>query len=200
MELTEKEKSESCVRRFQEGDRRAFDELVQIHKRKAYGFVVGMMGHRQDAEDILQEGFLKAYDGLADFRAEASFKTWLYRILINLTRDRLRRNARTRRIFSLSMDEPDLEGRAKEFADRGPSPAEQAQEKDMQKALEEAVSFLSDRQKEVFSLRYFQGLKTGEISSILGCSTATVKVHMFRAVREVGRHLQAFREKQEKMI
>ena len=198
MEMTEREKSESCVRRFQEGDRRAFDDLVRMHQRKAYGFVVGMISDCQEAEDILQEGFLKAYEGLADFRRESSFKTWFYRILINLTRDRLRGRVRRRRLFSWSIDEADPEGRVHACPDAAASPVRELEQKETGERLREVVDRLSVRQKEVLTLRYFQDMNIDEISFVLGCRPSTVKVHLFRAVREAGRQLARDENQQEK--
>ncbi|MFA5038566.1 MAG: sigma-70 family RNA polymerase sigma factor [Candidatus Omnitrophota bacterium] len=192
MELSEKEKSLECVRRFQEGDRRAFDELVQIHKRKAYGFVLGMIGNSEDASDILQEGFLRVYQSLGRFRGDAGFKTWFYRILINLSRDVLRRRGRSRRVFAYSMDEADEDGKTREYPDLSLRPDDQAQQKELDELVRRIASGLSDRQREAFCLRYFQGMRSDEVASVLGCGVSTAKVHIFRALREVGRRIQPY--------
>ncbi|QAT16488.1 RNA polymerase sigma factor RpoE [Candidatus Velamenicoccus archaeovorus] len=181
------QRSLECVRRFQEGEKAAFDELVRMHQRQAYGFVYSLIGNVEDAADILQEGFLRAYEGLGRFRGESGFKTWFYRILINLTRDMLRRRGRSRKLFSYSLDEEDENGAAKSVPDATWRPDKAAQEHECESVLNGALCELSDRQREAFSLRYFQGLKTEEVAHILGCGVPTAKVHIFRAVRHIGR-------------
>ncbi|MDD5019408.1 MAG: sigma-70 family RNA polymerase sigma factor [Candidatus Omnitrophica bacterium] len=187
MSLIDVERSRECVRRFQGGEKAAFDELVQMYKRQAYGFVCSLIGNAEDAADILQEGFLRAYEGLARFRGEAGFKTWFYRILINLSRDTLRRRVRSRRIFSYSLDEEDDDRAVREVADATLRPDRLAQEEEWQNILRQAVAGLPDRQREAFSLHRLQGLKIEEVARVLGCGPATVKVHIFRAVRHIGR-------------
>lgn len=186
------QRSLECVCRFQGGEKAAFDELVRMHQRQAYGFVYSLIGNAEDAADILQEGFLRAYEGLERFRGESGFKTWFYRILINLTRDALRRRGRSRRIFSYSLDEEDENGVAKSVPDMTLRPDMMAQEHEYENMLKRALGDLPDRQREAFSLRYFQGLKTEEVARILGCGTPTAKVHIFRAVRRIGRIMEPY--------
>ena len=186
------QRSLECVRRFQEGEKAAFDELVRMHQRQAYGFVYSLIGNAEDAADILQEGFLRAYEGLERFRGESGFKTWFYRILINLTRDALRRRGRSRRLFSYSLDEEDENGIAKSVPDMTLRPDMMAQEREYENMLSRALCELPDRQREAFSLRYFQGLKAEEVARILGCRTPTAKVHIFRAVRHIGRIMEPY--------
>jgi RNA polymerase sigma-70 factor (ECF subfamily) len=186
------QRSVECVRRFQGGEKAAFDELVRMHQRRAYGFVYSLIGNAEDAADILQEGFLRAYEGLGRFRGESGFKTWFYRILINLTRDVLRRRGRSRRLFSYSLDEEDENGAAKSVPDMTLRPDMTAQEHECEGMLNLALGELPDRQREAFSLRYFQGLKTEEVARVLGCRTPTAKVHMFRAVRHIGRVMEPY--------
>jgi len=186
------QRSAECVRRFQEGEKAAFDELVRIHQRQAYGFVYSLIGNAEDAEDILQEGFLRAYEGLGWFRRESGFKTWFYRILINLSRDALRRRGRSRQLFSYSLDEEDENGVAKSVPDMTMRPDMTAQEHECEGMLNLALRELPDRQREAFSLRYFQGLKTEEVARVLGCGTPTAKVHIFRAVRRIGRIMEPY--------
>ncbi len=171
------------VRRSREGERRAFDELLRLYRGRALGFVTAMIGNFDEAKDILQEGFLRAYEHIGGFRGDAKFQTWLYRILVNLTRDKIRRNRRARKIFE-PMDDPRGEGEGpREFADNSRNPQKEFLRREAAGLIDEAIRELPEQQRLVFSLRHIDGMKLGEIAEVLGCRTGTVKAHLFRATQ-----------------
>lgn len=171
------------VRRSREGERRAFDELLRLYRVRALGFVTAMIGNFDEAKDILQEGFLRAYEHIGGFRGDAKFQTWLYRILVNLTRDKIRRNRRARKIFE-PMDDSRGEGEEpREFADNSRNPQKEFLCREAAGLIDEAIRELPEQQRLVFSLRHIDGMKLGRIAEVLGCRTGTVKAHLFRATQ-----------------
>ena len=107
-------------------------------------------------------------------------------------RDVLRRRVRSRRIFSYSLDEQEPEGRAAGVSDPSLGPDRLAQDAEKESALRLVVDALPERQREAFSLRYFQGLDVDEVARVLGCRKATVKVHIFRAVRRIAIEMEPY--------
>ncbi|MFH0876931.1 MAG: sigma-70 family RNA polymerase sigma factor [Candidatus Omnitrophota bacterium] len=189
MTLTEA-KANDCVRRLQGGERAAFDELIQAYKHKAYGVVYRIVGNVEDAQDVLQEAFLRAYANIGQFRGEARFSTWLYRILINLARDALRKKIRTRRFFDPKLERQDQEQDVlANMPDGSMNPRQLALEKEKTVLLQRAVTRLSEKQRLAFCLKYFEGHSTEEVAFIMHCRPATVKVHLFRASQALQRAL-----------
>src|SRR3989338_4266482 len=140
---------------------------------------IGVLGNMDEAKDVSQEAFVQAYRALPRFRAEASFATWLYRIIVNECHDALRARARARRWlwFPRADAEPaDESVNFLELVPSGePSAAETAHARDVAQALRRAIGRLSTRQRAVVPLRYLQGLSVEEVAGAVGCATGTVK-------------------------
>ncbi len=189
-------RTQECVRRLKEGDRGAFDELVQMYKGRAFASAYGMVGNAEDAKDIVQEAFIRVYTGIAGFRGESGFFTWFYRILINLCRDHLRKKVRTQKIFLDPVEDPQEEASSTpEVSDDSQNPGRAVLEKESRMLLEQAVRRLPQNQRAAFVMRYFDGLKTAEIAAAIGCRPATVKVHLFRACQAVAQRLAPYLRK-----
>lgn len=189
------ERSQDCVRRLQEGERAAFDELVEMYKRKAFSLVFNIVGNVEDARDIVQEGFLKVYTGIVGFRSEANFFTWFYRILVNLSRDHLRRKMRAKKVFVAPVVGDDEEERPVEIEDETLSPERLVLTKELGSLLDQAVNALPGNQKMAFCMKYYEGMKVQEISGVLKCRPSTVKVHIFRASEAVARKMEPYLKK-----
>jgi RNA polymerase sigma-70 factor, ECF subfamily len=198
MSVGDQESVRDLVRRSGEGDRRAFDELVGLTKTKALGFVISMIGNADDARDILQEGFLRAFTHIGRFRQEAKFQTWLYRILVNLTRDKIRKNIRARKLFE-PMQEARIDDEGShepaQYADKVHTIHNEIFGCEGTRLLDAAVAALPEQQRLVFSMKYIDGKKLDEIARILGCRTGTVKAHLFRATQVLRRRLAFYRKK-----
>ncbi|KPK42535.1 MAG: hypothetical protein AMJ78_02230 [Omnitrophica WOR_2 bacterium SM23_29] len=178
------------VRRVKTGERAAFDSLVDKYKEKTFALAFNMLGNYEDAKDILQEAFVRAYVNIKNFREDSSFYTWFYKILVNLCRDFLRRKSAQRKVFVEPLKtQDDEEAKMIEAADRSPNPSEAALDKEIQAMAEEAINLLSEKQRTVFILRHIQGMKIDEIAKVLNCNESTVKVHLFRAVRNLQKSL-----------
>jgi RNA polymerase sigma-70 factor (ECF subfamily) len=166
-----REPEPDTVRRAQQGDEEAFEELVRLHMADVYRFARGVVGDATAAEDVVQEAFLKAYRSLPRFRRQAKFSTWLFRITRNCAIDALRRNAlqeRIRRLAPVETDKPD------------PS---------LRTALRSAVADLPTELREVFVLVEIFGYSYPETASILGVPVGTVKSRMHRTRQQLARSL-----------
>lgn len=179
------------VQQAQAGSQAAFCELVERYKAKAMNIAVGLLGNVDEAKDASQEAFVQAYRALPRFRAEASFATWLYRILVNECQDALRARARAKRW--LWFPAPDAAGPETEtefielMPSHDPSAQDAAHDREMAQLLRGAISGLSPRQRAVVTLRYLQGMSLEEVAETLGCAIGTVKAQLARALR----HLRA---------
>lgn len=169
------------ARRAQEGDMGAFTELVQLYKDRLFNFIFRMVHSREEAEDLLQEVFLRVYKSLATYSPQYQFSTWIYRIAQNLCIDHLRR----RRLPSFSVDAPvgEDDDLVMEVPDESMSPEALFESADLRHEVEEAIASLPPRYRSVIILRHIQGLTYEEISRITDLPVNTVKTHIFRARR-----------------
>lgn len=168
------------VARAKKGDQDAFGELVRLHERKVYNLAVRMMGNPQDGEDAAQEALLAAWRGLAMFKGDSSFATWLYRLTSNACIDRLRKEKRRTAIApSVSLDGE--EGDALPLPDLRYDPAETVERQELRAAVRRCMDALSGEHRQVLSLREFSGLSYAEIGGMLNLEEGTVKSRICRA-------------------
>ncbi len=160
------------------GNTSAYNGLVMRYQRQVYNLAYRMLGNAEDAGDLVQETFLRAYGALASFRQDASFLTWLYKIASNLCIDQLRsRKARS----ALSLDVELEEGREPAADARSCSPEELAIRDSVQEVVQRAISNLPEKYRVVVVMRHLQDMSVEEIANVLGMPTGTVKTHLFRA-------------------
>lgn len=168
------------VRAAKRGDRSAFGELVRRYESKIYRLARRMTPSDQDAEDVVQEAFVKAYRSLGEFREKSKFSTWLYRIAVNLSLMKLRR----KRLEVISLDQKmstDDGDMVIEFEDQSPDPLRRLLEKESATVLDRAIDSLSPSYRAVFVLRHVEGFSTEETARILKTSVAAVKSRLHRA-------------------
>jgi len=172
---------EELVVAFQSGDIPAFDQLVRRWDRKIQGVIYRIVGNHDEARDLSQEAFLKAYRALGTFKQEARFSSWLYQIAINATRDRLRRR---RRRNDLSLD--DVEERAESsLRDAGPSALDLIESNDLSRVVAAAMAALPEEQREVVILKEYEGLTFPEIAETLDVPLSTVKTRLYRGLGQL---------------
>lgn len=160
------------------GNTSAYNGLVMRYQRQVYNLAYRMLGNAEDAGDLVQETFLRAYGALASFRQDASFLTWLYKIASNLCIDQLRsRKARS----ALSLDVELEEGREPAADSRNCSPEELAIRDSVQEVVQRAISNLPEKYRVVVVMRHLQDMSVEEIANVLDMPTGTVKTHLFRA-------------------
>jgi RNA polymerase sigma-70 factor (ECF subfamily) len=180
-----------AISRARSGDADAFRELVDRHSRAVFRVAYRVTGRTEDAEDVVQETFLRAYKQLDRFEARANFGTWLHRIATNCAVDLLR--ARPRR--EMNEEDETLERLGGATDDRGtPSPERSMLGVEIRERITAALERLTDMERAAFTLRHFEGLSIEEISRMLGLRTNATKHSIFRAVRKMRLELKPFIE------
>src|SRR6266851_3144796 len=186
MDATE---SAAVLARARQGDGEAFRALVEQHSRSVFRLAFRMTGNQQDAEDVVQESFMRAYRQLNRFESRANFGTWLYRITANCAVDLMRsRHARHDQTHRETLEE----GAASTASDR-PGPERLAESAEIQRRVAEAVGGLSPLERAAFTLRHYEGRTIDEISRTLGLGTSAAKHSVFRAVKKLRVALQPLR-------
>lgn len=168
---------EELVAACLEGEESAFDVLVARWDRKIRGAIYRIVGSEDEARDLCQEAFLKAYRHLGTFKQEARFSSWLYQIALNLCRDRLRRR---RGRTMVSLDDADEGGFG--LVESRPSPFEVLEGRDLSRRVAAAVEALPEEQREVIVLKEYQGLTFLEIAQVLDVPISTVKTRLYRGL------------------
>jgi RNA polymerase sigma-70 factor (ECF subfamily) len=179
----------SAVERARSGDSDAFRLLVEQHSRAVFRLAFRMTGNEQDAEDVVQETFLRAYRQLDKYEARSSFSTWLYRIASNYSLDliRMRKRHEDKRERGKAADERDI---LQTIPVNTPGPDRIAHSNQVQARVNEALKELSDQERTAFVLRHFEGLSIDEIGETLGTGTNATKHSIFRAVQKLRRSLE----------
>jgi RNA polymerase sigma-70 factor (ECF subfamily) len=188
----------ALIRAAQAGEREAFEELVRRYDRDVLRLALQITRRPEDARDLYQEAFLKVYRNLPRFRFECNFYTWLYRVVTNVCLDYLRRRA------SRPEDQaPEVLGAAspadEDFFDRQAHPGPESNPertlfgKELGHHIARAMEGLSARERMVFELKHFQGLRLRVIGEMLGTTEETVKNSLFRATRKLRVSLVAYR-------
>ncbi|MGA9117561.1 MAG: sigma-70 family RNA polymerase sigma factor [Bacteroidota bacterium] len=169
---------QQLLRRAREGSEDAFRLLVRRTMRQAYNIAYGWTQDHDQAEDIAQEAYVRAYGGLRSFRGEAGFATWLYRIVTNLCLTRLgqERKRAEREVRSV------VETCSAETSWQG--------DWETRRLVEMAVRELPALQRAAVMLRHMEGMSTRQVSTILACSEGTVKTHLFRGMKKLRKKLR----------
>ncbi len=180
------------IREAQTGSRAAFDALVRQYEHQVLRLALHLTGSEHDAEDIYQEAFLKAYRYIGNFRFECSFYTWIYRIVTNLCLDQLRRR-KTRRedravVVDRSGDEIDLLASVSDERSFS-NPARELDRKLLGEKIQAALGKLTPRERMVFELKHYQGLRLRMIGEMLNTTEETAKNTLFRATKKLRAHL-----------
>lgn len=183
----------AVVARVKAGDHDAFRHLVERHSRSVFRLAYRLTGHEQDAEDVVQETFLRAFRELRRFEARSSFATWLYRITVNCSHDLLRQ--RPRAGSGPSLDDPDT-ALAAELADASAAsdPLRELASRRIDERVRSAMRDLSDQERSAFVMRHFEGLSIEEIGRALDLKTSAAKHSIFRAVHKLRRALDPVAE------
>jgi RNA polymerase sigma-70 factor (ECF subfamily) len=179
----------ALVERAQGGDRPAFEELVHRFDRDVLRLALNLTRRPEDARDVYQESFLKAYKNLHRFRFECSFYTWLYRIVTNVCLDHLRR--RNSRPEDQAPEVADADESPRDFFEQqrasgsGSDPERSLMGKEIGWKISVAMERLSPRERVIFEMKHHQGLKLRAIGELLGTTEETVKNSLFRATRKL---------------
>ena len=177
-----------AVERAQSGDSDAFRLLVEQHSRAIFRLAYRMTGNEEDAEDVVQETFLRAYRQLSRYEARSSFSTWLYRIASNYSLDliRMRKRHEEKRERG-SREDHDL---LQSMPETAPGPDRILYGSQLKHQVDAALDELSPQERTAFVLRHFEGLSIDEIGQALGTGTNATKHSIFRAVQKLRRSLE----------
>ena len=175
---------QTLVRAAQRGDMVAFEELVARHRDKIYARAFSMMRNEEEALDLSQEAWVKAWQRLKQFQGEASFLTWMTRIVINLCLDQLRKQKRLRAESIEQMDE-ELGGVERQMPVVTPNPTERLERVELRQRIDEALARLSYEHRTVLVLHEFEELEYKEIAKRMQCSIGTVMSRLFYARRKM---------------
>jgi RNA polymerase sigma-70 factor (ECF subfamily) len=178
----------TLIREAQRGDRAAFENLVRQYDRAVLRLALHLTGSEQDAQDIYQEAFLKAFRNVGNFRFECSFYTWIYRIVTNLCLDHLRKRAVRKEDSPVGTDS---EGNEYNLLDQTPDsrpgadPERDLMRRELGKRIGKALERLTPRERMVFELKHYHGLKLRTIGDVLSTTEETAKNTLFRATQKL---------------
>jgi len=180
------------VQKARQGDLAAYDELVRRYQERIYATVYHMTSNHEDANDLAQEAFIKAYSALKSFKGGSSFYTWLYRIAVNKTINFLKQRKNKSHMSLNDLDfnaehDPDMVALVSENTPRRAAGLSELQEK-----LNEAMQKLSDDHRMVVTLHDVQGLSHDEIAAIMGCNIGTVRSRLFYARQQLQAYLSDY--------
>ena len=175
------------VQKCQAGEVGAFQELVSRYHQKIYVVIVGLLRNREDALEVAQETFFRAYRKIKSFQGGSSFYTWLYRIAINMAIDSQRRQKRNPLDFRETMD-----GLFEEQNEVARDPFSDVHDRELREKLVSAINDLTPEHKAVIILRTVEGLSYKDIGEILGCSEGTVMSRLHYARKKLQEKLSAF--------
>lgn len=178
----------AVVAEVRAGNSSAFRVLVERHSRPVFRLAYRLTGSEQDAEDVVQETFLRAFRQLSRFESRASFGTWIYRIAVNCAMDLLRGRPKSQALASL--DDADLAGAADTPDEGAIGPDRWAASSEIRRGLSRALEDLTPAERAAFVLRHFEGRSLDEISRALGLRTSATKHSIFRAVQKMRRALE----------
>jgi RNA polymerase sigma-70 factor (ECF subfamily) len=174
------------IRRAQSGDRSAFDALVRQYDQTVLRLVLQTVGSPEEARDLYQEAFLKVYRSLHRFRLDARFSTWLYRVVVNVCFDHFRR-LNARKEVQPPIENGEEQDYFRNIADDRPvlNPERAAQSRQIKLRIAQALAHLNPRERMVFELRHYQGLKLRAIGELCGTTEQTAKNCLFRATQKL---------------
>ena len=196
---TKKEASKTedaeLVKLAQAGDQEAFRKLVLLYERRALNLAYSLVGNISDAEDIVQDAFMKAYRSIGSFRGQSSFYTWLYRIISNLNIDYARKRIRKKENNIGEASIIDASIASNELAHKAPmgrivGPDKSLENLELGEQIQAAINSLSVEHKEVILLREIEGLSYAEISQSTGCSKGTVMSRLHHARKKLQKFLE----------
>jgi len=188
---------EELVARSQRGDVDSFNQLILRWERPIYALAYRVIGREEEARDVCQEAFLRAFRALPGFKGQAKFSSWLYRITLNLCRDWLRRQRRAP-VSQMPEDTDVLEMAAA----RGPveSIEDLVARRELSAVVEEAMALLPDEQRTAIILKEYHGMTFQEIADLQGCPLSTVKTRLYQGLSVLRRQLERNGQLQAEMV
>ena len=179
-----REEESRIVQKVLKGDVNAFETLVLAYEKSVYNITLRMTGNSEDASDMTQEAFIKAYNSLQSFRGDSKFSVWIYRIATNVCLDFIRSRSRKPTV-SLSVEDKDGDEVELDVADESQSPEQLLDRQMTRESVRRGLETLTPEYRQILLLREIQGLSYDEISQCLGLEVGTVKSRIFRARKKL---------------
>lgn len=179
----------ATLARAREGDGDAFRVLVDHHARAAFALAFRLTGDERDAEDVVQESFIRAFRQIGRFEARSNFGTWLHRIVVNCAMDALRARQSRREARGVEA----LEDLPEVIAAESPSPERLARSAEIRRRVERSMALLTPQERVAFALRHYDGCSIDDIGRTLGVQKSAAKHAVFRAVRKLRASLAPLR-------
>jgi RNA polymerase sigma-70 factor (ECF subfamily) len=178
---------DELVARSRGGDLDSFNQLILRWERPIYALAYRVIGREEDARDVCQETFLRAFRGLPGFKGEAKFSSWLYRIALNLSRDWIRRQRR-----APTVQLPEGADPSEVAAEQGPveSIEDLVSRRELSAVVEEAMALLPEEQRTAIVLKEYHGMTFQEIADLQGCPLSTVKTRLYQGLSVLRRYLE----------
>jgi len=184
---------EELVEEFISGEIDSFRVLVERYKLRVYNIIYGIMGNRDEAEDLAQEVFINVYKNLHHFKRKSKFYTWLYRIAVNICLTNKRKKSKYSPVVSLTeISEVNANPGRVELADESFSPEKIFKDRELAWQIKSAINSLSRVLRATFILREFEDLSYQELAKVLGCSSGTIKSRLSRAREELRQKLTPY--------
>jgi RNA polymerase sigma-70 factor (ECF subfamily) len=180
----------ALVLRCQRGDRVAFGVLVERYRQRVYGLVYGMLRNEQDAFDLSQDTFVKAWQAIGSFQRNCAFYTWLYRIATNLCIDFVRKRQRRPTVAFEEAIDPEADVNVEIPASKQGSPPDEARRRELREQIDAALMELSPEHRVIIQLRELDGLEYAEIARVVGCNIGTVMSRLFYARKNLQKLLK----------
>ncbi len=177
------------VARARDGNLEAFETLISRHERRAFNLAYRMLGHREDAADVLQEALIKVYQHLGEFRGDAAFSSWLHRVIVNSCMGFRRRAGRRAVRHAPSLDA--AVGNPYPLSAPGEGPEATVLRRETQDLVQRALAQLPPEQRALVLLRDIEGYSYQELTAALGCGVGTAKSKVFRARQALARVLRS---------
>ena len=188
--VKEREIDRDLVQRAQAGERLAFELLVTKYQRKLFRLVLRMVGDASEAEDVVQETFIKAYRALQQFRGESAFYTWLYRIAINAARNSLEQRGRRLPSQTGTISEDDETFEVEDYLNDSDTPESLLLNKEIVQTVNQAMLELPDELRTALTLREMEGLSYDDIALAMNCPIGTVRSRIFRARESIAEKIR----------
>jgi len=175
---------EKWIAHAKAGSRKAFDRLIRTHSARVFYFLYDMTGQYEDAQDLTQDVFMKAYQAIGRFRGDSKFSTWIYRIAYNVGVDYGRQKGKKRQVL--------LEKNEKEILQQTRDNRDPAEWMGTREAIDSAMQSLTEPQRMAVLMHHEQGFSMREVGDVLGCSESTARVHLFRGLQKLRKKLHDF--------
>jgi len=171
----------SLIEQAQKGDVLAFEKLIEDHQKKVYNIAFRFMGNSEDASEVAQEAFIRVYKSIKNFKGKSSFSTWLYRIVVNICMDEMRKRNKQNIVYIDEITQTEKGEYRHEIESGEESPQQQVEINETRNEIYAAINSLSDEHKAVIVLKDIQGFSYEEIAGMMKCPEGTVKSRLNRA-------------------